>query len=726
MRLRPFELGDVVLLDGPCKVAQEANREYLRALDADRLLHAFRVNAGLDAPGEPLGGWERPDCEVRGHFVGHFVSACAEMYATTGDLDLKAKADYMVAEMAKCQQALGGSYLSAYPEAFWDRLERMENPPWAPYYTIHKIMAGLYDAYRLCGNAQALDVLQGMAAYFKGRYDKLSIWEWDRLLGVEFGGMAEVLYDLYGVTGDPAHLDIAHAFDRAVFLGPLALDHDDLSRIHANTHIPEIIGAARRYELLGDTRYRNVVSFFWDCVVEKRIYATGGTSNGEHWPDPYKLAGTLSAQNQESCTSHNMLWLTRHLIQWTGEAKYADFAERLFFNSILGTQRASDGMLIYFLPLACGQAKTYGTPNDSFWCCYGTGIEGFAMIGDSIYFHDDQGVYVNMFVPSEVTWRERGVRLAQQTSFPADPKTRLVVHAEAPATFGVNVRIPAWAGPGFGVRVNGKRVAMPVEPVAYLRIEREWCKGDTVDVDLPMVLHVEPLPDDPDTVALLYGPLVLAGLTNHEVTLIGDVSAAASMLDPVEGQVLTFRTHGQPEDVTFVPLNGIVEESYGVYFLMVEEGSPRHQAYVAAIEAQRRFEARVVDRVIPGDATLEKAHGLDGEHTQDGPYMGKHWRHASDGGWFGWDLTVVPDASHTLSVMYWGDDVPPREFDVLVDGVVVGSESLNKDKPGELFRVEYPLTSELTQGKAKVTVRFQAHPGNTAGGVFECAILKPE
>lgn len=724
MKLEAFELSQVRLLDGPCKVAQEANRRYLHALDSDRLLRGFRVNAGLDAPGEPLGGWERPECEVRGHFVGHYLSACAEMYASAGDVALKAKADAMVAEFAKCQEALGGEYLSAYPESFWDRLEAVEKPPWAPYYTIHKVMAGMYDMYNLCGNAQALEVLEGMAAYFKKRYDRLSIWEWDRLLGVEFGGMSEVLHNLYAVTDDPDHLELAHAFDRATFFGPLALEHDNLSRLHANTHIPEVVGAARRYEILGDSRYRTIALYFWDRVVNTRSYATGGSNNGEHWPDPYKLADTLSARNQESCTSHNMIKLTHHLIQWTGEAQYNDFYERLFYNGILGTQRPEDGMLIYFMPLACGHKKSYGTPNDSFWCCYGTGIEGFSKLGEGVYYHDANGVYVNLFIPSELTWADKGVRLEQRTRFPDEECTSLIVHADQPVRMTLNVRVPYWAAAGFGVEVNGKRVAMQLDNAAYVPVEREWRDGDTVEVALPMGLHASPMPDDTELVALMYGPLVLAGLVEDTTLLVGDADDLASWVAPVQGKPLTFRTQGQPSDVTFIPLNRVLDETYGVYFTVTKEGSPRHKQFLTDLEERRKFEARTVDCVVPADQAIEKAHNLQGENTQAGPFRDKAWRHAHSG-WFSWDLEVLPDVPMTLGCLYWGDDVPPRTFDILVDGSKIATESLNKNRPGEFFRVEYPIPQELTQGKAKVTVRFQAHEGNTAGGVFECATLQP-
>jgi DUF1680 family protein len=436
MAVHPFDLQDVRLDDGPCKVAQEANRRYLHDLDLDRLLYAFRTNAGLPAPGEPLGGWEAPDVEVRGHFPGHYLSACALMFRSTGDEELKAKADRMVAELATVQEALGGGYLSAFPESFLDRLEKRDRVTWAPLYVIHKIMAGPLDMYELAGNEQALEVLKGMAAYYKARADKLTDFEMERMLQTEFGGMSEVLHNLYGVTGDPDHLEVAHRYDQAAFLGPLALERDNLSFIHGNTQIPKICGAARHYELTGDERYRTITRFFWDRVVRTRTYATGGTTSGERWPEPHRLADTLAPNNQECCKTHNMLKVTRYLFRWTADPVYADYYERAFWNGIIGTQHPETGMLLYYVPLATGHTKKWGTPYDSFWCCYGTGIESFSKLGDSIYFHDASGIYVNLFVASTVSWQEKGLRLEQVTDFPDQEGTAFVFHLERPIKLG--------------------------------------------------------------------------------------------------------------------------------------------------------------------------------------------------------------------------------------------------------------------------------------------------
>ena len=729
-RLQPFPLQDVRLLDGPCKVSLEANHKYLRMLDADRMLYAFRKNAGLPAVGKPLGGWEAPDCEVRGHFVGHFLSACALMYAATGDQELKAKGDYMVAEMAKCQQALAAQdpaqagYLSAFPATFWDRLESMKNPPWAPYYTIHKIMAGLLDLHTLTGNQQALDILKGMASYFERRFDKLSIWQTDQLLTVEFGGMAEVLHNLYAITGDPDQLALGHKFEKDTFLGPLALEHDDLSNIHANTHIPQIEGAARRYEITGDERYRTITSFFWDRIVNHRSYCTGGSNMAEGWGDPDKLANTLVSNNEESCTTYNMLKVTRYLLRWTADPKYADFYAHAFLNGIIGTQNPNDGMLLYYLPLATGNVKNWGTAYDSFWCCTGTGVETFSKLGDSIYFHDADSLYVNMPIASTVDWSAKGVKVEQLTRYPREEGTSFAIHCAHPTEFGLKVLVPKWATHGVTVRVNGRAVPVEAKPVSYLTVKRTWRDGDRVAMTMPMSLYTAPMPDDPELVAIMYGPLVLAGLTDHGRYFIADARDPAAWIKPVPGKPLTFTTVGQKPDMTFVPLNGIISERYGVYFPVIKAGSDRYKKLLADEEARREREARFLDRVAANDPESEQTHGLQEQGSGAGPYGGKGWRHAPAPGWFSWDLKVLPDEPMTLVCTYWGSDVPPREFDVLVDGKVIGSQALNNNKPGEFFDVEYKIPPELTHGKDKITVRFQGHPGNNAGGVFECGTMK--
>lgn len=730
--LQPFALSQVRLLPGQMETRREANRKYLLSLSTDTLLWTFRKNAGLPTPGAPLGGWENPGAGWRGFFVGHYLSACALMYAGGNDPVMKARGDYLVAELAKCQTALNqDGYLSAFPTSEFDDLEAGKAVP-VPYYTIHKIMAGLVDMYQLGGNRQALQVAERMADYFKARTDRLSSPQMAVVLNTEFGGMANVLYDLYGINHRPADMALAHRFEQASFLDPLAHRQDDLAGFHANTHIPVILGAARRYELTGDADSRTITTYFWDQLTQHHSYATGGSNVGEHWGEPDKLAHTLSGDNQENCTNYNVLKVTRDLIRWTGNPKYADFYERDYFNGLLPAQRPDTGMMLYYLPLAAGKTKQWGTPKDSFWCCYGTGIESYAKLNDSIYFHDKNGLYVNLYVASEVTWPEYGVRIVQKTRFPEEQGSTFVVHVPYPTLMALHLRVPGWAQ-GFKVIVNGKPAAINAAPASYATLRRVWKEGDTVHVATPMHLHSAPMPDDPSIQSFMFGPLVLAGVMDAGTPLTPDQKTTgylrenslslSSWLTPVLGHPLTFRTVGQPHNVTFVPLYQVIDQPYGVYWSVVAPGSARDQAIQAAGKARLKREARIVDSVHPNNAASEKEHHLAATHSNTGAYGDGGWR---DGEAFQWDLKTLPDTPMTLGVTYWGDDAG-RTFDILVDGQKIATQVLNHNKPGQLFEVEYslPVSLKAASGSSSITVRFEAHAGNTAGGVFDCATLKP-
>jgi len=754
IKARPFDLKRVRLLDGPFKDAMERDRAYLHALESDRLLHTFRVNAGLPSSAEPLGGWEEPNVEVRGHTLGHYLSACAMMYASTGDEKLKAKADAIVAELAKCQKALGsGGYLSAFPEEFIDRVEARKRV-WAPYYTLHKIYAGLLDMYVHCGNEQALEIARGMAAWTKRRTDRLDKNRVQRMLdATEQGGMNDALANLYSVTGDPDHLALSRRFNQNSYNEPLARREDHLKGLHVNSFIPNMIGTARQYKLTGEQVFHDIVTFFWDQVTGTRCYATGGTSHHEHWrTEPNVLSRELGPTTQETCCTYNMLKLTRHVFSWKADPRHADYYERALFNGILPTQNPEDGMMMYFVPLGSGWYKKFNLPRDSFWCCTGTGMESFAKLGDSIYFHDNQGAFVNLFIASELKWPEKGVCIRQETRFPEQQGTSLVIATEKPLEMVLRIRIPYWATRGVTVKINGQQQPVSAKPASYLVLKRTWKDGDRVDVDLPMSLHLHRMPDDPSVAAIVYGPLVLAGeLGTENLTremthgasqgLEGDPVRAPDLVvngkdlnawvQPVAEAPLTFRTVGvgRPEDVTLVAFYRLFGQRYAVYWnLLTEEKWRAREAEREAREAReaaRRkiLQERMIDSVEIGNRASEHEHNLQGERTGAGRHMGKSWRHAP-GGWFSYDLRVSPDQPMTLMCTWWGDESGQRTFDILVDGRKIATQTLLHNKPGEFFDVEYEIPPPLTRDKKKVTVKFQAHPANTAGGVFGCAMLK--
>ncbi|MCR4415252.1 MAG: glycoside hydrolase family 127 protein [Thermoguttaceae bacterium] len=755
-KVEPFDLRRVRLLDGPFRDALERNRQYLVSLDNDRLLHTFRQAAGLPSSAKPLGGWENPSRSgpfggmACGQFLGHYLSACALMHASTGDEKLKAKAVGVVAELARCQAALGPrGYLHTLRESDFDRLEAGE-AIWGNYYTIHKLLAGLLDVSAYIGDDRALEVATRLAGWVerrtRGQSVELFARTWHRDLHVEYGGLNEALVNLYAVTGDPRILATAKRFDDEGLYRPLAEGRDELAGLHVNTQIPKIIGAARTYELTGEPRYRRIAEFFWRQVALHRSYATGGTSNYELWRgEPDKLARELSPATQECCCTYNLLKLTRHVFFWNADPQAADFYERGLFNGVLGTQNPETGMTMYYVPLASGYWKTFASPMDSFWCCTGTGIESFAKFGDSIYFHDQEGLWVNLFIASELSWPERHVVVRQETRFPEQEGTSLRFAAAQPVEMAVRVRIPYWAGHGATIRLNGSPLSVLAKPGSYAILRRTWRDGDRLDIVLPMGLHLHPMPDDPTVVAVMYGPLVLAGRLGTQGPapeqlraatpapqgkpaaapwFVADGDDPSAWIRPVAGRPLEFRTVGQSVDVTLVPLCRLFGECYAVYWNVYRRGSPAHQARLADDRRRARRAARTVDAVEIGDPSSESQHDFRGERTESGAGGAGRWRHATAGGWFSYRLKVPADTPTVLCCTYWGGDTPPRRFDILIDGTPIATQELDRNRPGEFFDVEYPVPPELTRGKSQITVRFQARPGNIAGGVFGLALLR--
>jgi len=591
----PFSLEDVKIVDPELLRMREQTLTYMLSLDSDRLLHNFHVNAKLPSTAEPLYNRESPTNGWRGHYVGHFLSASAQMYAATGDARIKVKADAMVAELTKCQKALGDKgYLSAFPESGFDDLEQ-GRPAAVVWYALHKIMAGLLDVYESWKNPQALQALEGMAAWTDWRTGRLTEEQMQRTLQTEFGGMAEVLANLSAVTENPQYLVVAERFDHHVVMDPAAQGRDTLTGLHANTQVPKFIGAAREYELTGNPYYRDGAQFFWQQVVLHRSYATGGNSVNEHFRTPPDvLAPELTDLTQETCNTYNMLKLSNHLFSWQAEPKYADYYERAFLNHILATPNPAQGSPLYYLGMQPGQWKVHFVPYEGYFCCCGTGLENFAKLGEGFYFHNGQSLWVNQFFASEVNWREKGVVLRQETRFPNEAGTHLVVQTKGPTAFRLNVRIPYWAE-NASVTINGKRFRPDerLAPSSYAKIERTWKNGDVVEVKLPMRLHLQMIPDDQTLAAVMYGPVVLAGQLGTQdmdpnkiysedkvlhggfaaivvPELSGDRNALEKWIQPVgaKEKPLTFRTvgAGRPEDVTLSPFYRLFDQRYCVYW----------------------------------------------------------------------------------------------------------------------------------------------------------------
>jgi uncharacterized protein len=507
----PFPLACVRLGAGVFKEQAHINARYLDSLSVDRLLYSFRITAGISAGVAPYGGWEDPTCELRGHFSGgHFLSALALASATSENSACKSRGDELVAALAQCQRKIGTGYLGAFPPELFERLAGGERV-WAPFYTYHKIMTGLLDMHTWGGNTDALSIVEGMARWAGDYFAGISAEQRQRMLRTEYGGMNEVLVNLAALTQQERYLETARLFEQPGFLDPLAERRDELRGLHANTHVPKIIGAARMYEVSGERRYREIAEYFLAEVLTARNYVIGNTSLDEHWNNPPgQLQGTLGWRNAECCVAYNLMKLQRLVFGWTGQARWMDEYERTMLNCRLGTQDVQ-GLKQYFFPLAAGYWRAHNSAEESFWCCTGTGVEEFAKLTDTIFFHRGSDVYVNQFIASSLEWKGEGLTLEQVTQFPVEQGTTIKVKSSSRSMLRtIHVRIPGWVAGSAEVRVNGRLLEGVADPGSYIGVRRVWRDGDTLAVHLPMELRHEFLAGDDSVVAVLYGPLVLA------------------------------------------------------------------------------------------------------------------------------------------------------------------------------------------------------------------------
>jgi hypothetical protein len=601
----PYPLGDVELLDSPFKAAMERDADYLLSIEPDRLLHNTRLYAGMKPKGELYGGWE--SLGIAGHTLGHYLSAISQQYAATGDRRFKARIDYTISEMAACQEAYGDGYIGALPPRELGVLRgfkkgivepdgrfTFKGGAWVPWYTEHKVLNGVKDAWILGGNEQARTVATRLADWVDAITAPLTPEELQRMLSVEQGGMMDVMAQMYGLTGNPRYLAASRRFYHRAVMDPLLAHKDDLRGLHANTQIPKVIGAARLYEVSGDPAGRSIAEYFWGLVVNHYSYVIGGNSETEHFVNDDSLSKHLGADTAETCNTYNMLKLTEHVFGWRPAAADMDFYERALYNDILASQEPAKGMFTYFMSLKPGFFKTYSTPYDSFWCCVGTGMENHTKYGEAIYSRGKGSVYVNLFIPSVLTDPETGLRLAQHTDYPSSGRVSLLLEAAPAGVTALLLRCPGWATAPVRLALNGRELA-PGAPGTYAAVTRRWARGDRLDIEIPMAVRTEPMPDDRSKVAILYGPVVLAadlgpapsspsipyavdqrenlGQKAVPAPLLIDDAPIPQNVERVPGKGLRFRTRGigRPADVTLEPFWEISYSRYNVYWDVATE-----------------------------------------------------------------------------------------------------------------------------------------------------------
>jgi DUF1680 family protein len=579
--VEPFPNGDVVLTPSWVKQREDLNTRYLMSLDPDRLLHNFRINASLPSDAEPLEGWESPSVGLRGHFTGHYLSALSSLAGRYDDPRLGERLEYMIDELAKCQARFGNGYLSAFPERDFDTLETRFTGVWAPYYTYNKIMQGLLDTYVETGNRKAYDMVIGMADWIDGRMSKLSVETIERMMYTaqanpqnEMGAMNEVLYKLYKISGDPRHLALADMFDPEWFSAPLSEGEDILSGLHSNTHAALVNGFAQRWAITGEEKYRDAAVNYWEMLMHHHAWANGSSSGprpnattptsltAEHWGDPDHL-GHFTKEIAESCVSHNTQKLTSYLFGQTGDPRYADSYMNTLLNAVMPAQSPSKGSYVYHLPLGSPRNKKYLKDND-FFCCSGSCVEAFSQLDRNIYFHDEDAVWVNLYIPSKVVWAGKKVGIEQSGNFPKEARVRLSVSTERNTSFTLKLLIPSWAK-GADIHINGERQNIETAPVSYVGLTRNWRNGDRVELVFHPDFHVKPLPGGQNTFAIFYGPMMLALETRGEIVLKGDIEQVVRGLSVVNEAEGTFSLSNGGREYTLRPLFDIDEQSYGVY-----------------------------------------------------------------------------------------------------------------------------------------------------------------
>ena len=765
-----FPLGDITLLDGPLKHARDLNVQVLLKYDCDRMLAPYRKEAGLQPRKPSYPNWDGLD----GHVGGHYLSALA-INAATGNEECRKRMEYMISELqlvldannqrpeAWCHNYIGGVPNSA---KMWTAFSKGDFGPyfgtWAPFYNIHKMYAGLRDAWLYCGNEQAKNLFLKFCDWAVDITRDLNDEQMEKMLGNEHGGMNEVLADAYAITGEQKYLDCARRFSHRMLLVPLENGKDCLDNMHANTQIPKVIGYQRIAELAHDVQYHNASEYFWEIVTRQRSLALGGNSRREHFPTKENCIDYINdIDGPESCNTYNMLKLTEDLNRVKPNGMYGDFYETAMFNHILSAQHPQHGGYVYFTPARPRHYRNYSAPNEAMWCCVGTGMEDHGKYGQFVWTHDkgvkaeDDALYVNLFVASELNWKDRKMVIRQQTAFPY-AESSVVEVAKGKGTFILKVRKPSWCE-NFTVKGVGFD-ADSYEENGFVCMKRKWKKGDQVKISMPMHAYIKPMINVPQYVAIMYGPILLGMKTGTEDMrgLIADDSRfgqyaggkklaldeapillpkhlddIAKNLKPVPGKPLHFKLATRMEnaiDGELQPFFEIHDSRYMMYWLALGEND--YKAYMQKLadeeKARQALEARTVDKVNPGEQQPETDHNMEADVTERGNTEGVFFRDARDGHFFSYLMQTKGETNLSLQLKFWGqDEWRTSEFDIYVnDKLLCSVNNSHRWRTTQFKTVDYAIPSEFVNGKKEIRVKFVAHKGKQVGQIYGVRLVK--
>lgn len=756
-----FRLQDVRLLEGPFKHAEELNKRYLLELDADRLLAPFLREAGLPQKAESYTNWENTGLD--GHIGGHYLSGLSLMYASTGDAEIKNRLDYMVSELKRCQAADGDGYIGGVPggKIMWEEVASGNiraggfdlNGKWVPLYNIHKTYAGLRDAYLLGGNREAKEMLVSMTDWAIKLVSNLSDEQIQDMLRSEHGGLNETFADVAAITGDEKYLKLAHQFSHQLILNPLLNHEDNLTGMHANTQIPKVLGFKRISEVEGNALWEEASRFFWETVVEKRSVSIGGNSVSEHFNPINDFSRMIkSIEGPETCNTYNMLRLSSMLFQTSKANRYIDYYERALYNHILSTQHPETGGFVYFTQMRPGHYRVYSQPHTSMWCCVGSGIENHSKYGEMIYAHTQDELYVNLFIPSKVSWAEKNTEIIQENNFPDEARTQLTVNPRKKTEFTLQLRYPEWVADGeLKITVNGKNY--PAQHVdGYVPVTRKWKKGDNVIMEMPMKLHAEQMPDKSNYYTFLYGPVVLAAKTAKDdqsglfaddsrgghiargkqiplkdmPIVMGEPENLTALLKPVPDKSLTFRLTGLYPDnfadgLELIPFFRLHESRYMIYWPQATaDGVKEIQRKIEADERERiRLDGVTVDGVVCGEQQPESDHFIKQEDTWTGFIEDIHWREGR--GWFSYQLKNADLNAKRLYIKYFDND-RNRSFDILINGKLLTTLQLDGGKNDVLQTRIIPIPAN-SDSSEMLEVTIKAQDKSMTGKIAEVRLL---